>query len=94
MTTDGNLVDRRRAQLTLLREAEKAYETKTGERLAHWQRRMMARYTRNLALINRELTAGLFDITVAARAIVDDNYAWEVWEAGGNATRRSASPAT
>jgi len=40
----------------------------------------MARYTRNLALTNGDLAAGLFDLTVAARAVVDDNYAWEVWQ--------------
>jgi hypothetical protein len=34
-------------------------------------------------LIERNLTAGIFDLTVAARALADDNYAWEVWEAAG-----------
>jgi hypothetical protein len=27
-----------------------------------------------------DLTAGLYDLTVAARSLVDDNYAWEVWQ--------------
>ncbi len=76
---DDAAVDRRRVQLALLKEAERAYEKSTGEKLSHWQRLMLARYTRNLALIDRQLTAGLFDLTVAARSIVDDNYAWEVW---------------
>jgi len=80
---DADLIDRRRAQLALLREAEQAYQEATGERVEHWQRRLMARYTRNLALVNGGLAADLFDITVAARSIVDDNYAWEVWERGG-----------
>lgn len=78
-----NLIDRRHAQFAVFREAEKTYEANTGERVAHWQRRLLARYTRNLALANRELAAGLFDIVVAARSMVDDNYAWEVWEAAG-----------
>jgi hypothetical protein len=77
------LADRRRSQLALLLDAEKAYEKATGERLAHWQRRLLARYTRNLALSSGGLAAGLFDITVAARSIVDDNYGWDVWETGG-----------
>jgi hypothetical protein len=63
--------------------AEKEYETNTGERMAHWQRRLLARYARNLALAGNELSAGLFDLTVAARGVADDNYAWEVWEAAG-----------
>ncbi len=80
---DEKLADRRRAQLALLYDAEKAYEKATGERLAHWQRRLLARYTRNLALSSGGLAASLFDITVAARSIVDDNYGWDVWETAG-----------
>jgi hypothetical protein len=80
---DGALIDRRHAQLAVFREAEKAYEANAGERMAHWQRRLLARYTRNLALAGNELTARLFDLTVAARGVADDNYAWEVWEAAG-----------
>jgi len=76
---DMDGVDRRRVQYALFKEAERDYEKNTGETLNHWQRRMMARYTRNLAMVSRDLVAGLFDLTVAARAIVDDNYAWEVW---------------
>ncbi len=74
------LIDRPRVQLALLREAEKSYGAKTGEKIAHWQRRLLARYTRNLANISRDLISGLYDLTLAARAIVDDNFAWEVWE--------------
>ncbi len=51
--------------------------------MAHWQRRLLARYTRNLALAGDALAAGIFDLTVAARGVADDNYAWEVWEAAG-----------
>jgi len=59
----------------------------------HWQRRAIAKYTRNLAVINRDLTARLFDIVVAARSIVDDNYAWEVWETAGRyAPQKEVSP--
>ena len=78
---ENETVDRRRVQLTIFREAEKTYEANTGERVAHWQRRLLARYTRNLAVVSRELAARIFDITVAARSVVDDNFAWEVWEA-------------
>ena len=78
---EHDTVDRRRVQLALFREAEKTYEANAGERVAHWQRRLLARYTRNLAVVSRELAARIFDITVAARSVVDDNYAWEVWEA-------------
>jgi len=78
--SDSNRIDRLHAQLGLFREAEKEYEIHTGERIAHWQRRLLARYTRNLALGENNLSAGIFDLTVAARALADDNYAWDVWE--------------
>ncbi len=81
LLTDMALIDRRHAQLAVFREAEKEYEVSTGERIAHWQRRLLARYTRNLALAGQQLSAGIFDLTVAARGVADDNYAWDVWEA-------------
>ncbi|MBX5496117.1 MAG: hypothetical protein IRZ15_12350 [Bryobacteraceae bacterium] len=77
---EESLVDRRKVQLSLLREAEASYHQNTGEKVQHWQRRLIARYTRNLALIGHGLVAGLFDLIVAARSIVDDNYGWEVWD--------------
>ncbi|MEO7141884.1 MAG: hypothetical protein ABI165_00100 [Bryobacteraceae bacterium] len=77
--TNEDLIERPRAQLDLLRDAEREYGKNTGEKLAHWQRRMIARYTRNLANIGGDLMAGVFDLTVAARSVVDDNYGWEVW---------------
>jgi hypothetical protein len=83
LMTDNSLIDRRHSQLAVFREAEKEYEANTGERIAHWQRRLLARYARNLALAAHELAAGVFDLTVAARGIADDNYAWDVWEAAG-----------
>jgi hypothetical protein len=83
LMTDTSLIDRRHAQLAVFRDAEKEYEANTGERIAHWQRRLLARYSRNLALAGHELSAGVFDLTVAARGIADDNYAWDVWEAAG-----------
>jgi hypothetical protein len=73
-------LDRPRVQLDLLREAEAKYSTSTGDKIAHWQRRMMARYTRNLAQMNGDLMAGVYDVAVAARSIVDDNYGWETWQ--------------
>ncbi|HLK48199.1 MAG TPA: hypothetical protein VKT49_08695 [Bryobacteraceae bacterium] len=79
--SDSSQIDRRHAQLALFREAEKEYEIHTGEHIAHWQRRLLARYTRNLALAERNLSAGIFNLTVAARSLADDNYAWDVWEA-------------
>ena len=62
------LVDRLRSQAALYREAEQAYILNTGDRIHSWQRRLLARYSRNLARTHNDLTASLFDLT-ALRAI-------------------------
>ena len=74
------LIDRPKVQFDLLREAESQYTKNTGDKIEYWQRRMLARFTRNLASINGDILAGVFDLTVAARSVVDDNYAYEVWQ--------------
>lgn len=76
----AELIERRIAQLAVFRAAEASYEQNTGDKLSHWQRRLLARYTRNLALTAGQLCAGLFDLTVAARSLADDNFGWEVWD--------------
>ena len=77
---DDKVLDRPRVQFDLMREAEGKYTLSTGEKLAHWQRRMIARFTRNLAHITGDLVASVYDLAVAARSVVDDNYGWEVWQ--------------
>ncbi len=78
----GAMIDRRHVQLAVFRESEKTYEKNTGERVAHWQRRLLGRFTRNLALASPRPHRPRYSIStnVAARSIIDDNYAWEVWE--------------
>ncbi len=89
----GHEVDRLKTNLELLKESGVNYAAQTGDRIQSWQRRMLARFTRNLALIDNMLVAGLFDLTTAARSVVDDNYAWEVWSlANAYAFQRDHSP--
>ena len=75
-----HFMDRQRLNFCLFAEAERRYEKNTREKLAHWQRRLFGRYSRNLALVSQGLVAGLYDLTVSARSAVDDNFAWELWE--------------
>ncbi|MBM3726361.1 MAG: hypothetical protein FJW40_13155 [Acidobacteria bacterium] len=81
LLSESALIDRPAAQWAVLREAETSFEKNTGGVIAPWQRRLIARYTRNLAHVHGYLAANLFEMTVAARGIADDNYGWEVWEA-------------
>ena len=73
-------LDRRRWQLALLREAEREYAINTGDEMRSWQRLAMAKFSRNLAMLDGHLLPGVYDLTLAARSIVDDNYAYEVWQ--------------
>ena len=92
LTVAGSpLVDRLRAQMALYRESEDSYFVNTGEKMHSWQRRLLARFSRNLARINHELTASLFDLTIAARSIVDENYAWDVWETASRYAHQQTS---
>lgn len=73
------LIHRGHTQFALFKDAESSYQQNTGDRIESWHRRYLARYSRNLASVSGYLSATLFELTVAARSIVDDNYAWEVW---------------
>jgi hypothetical protein len=73
-------LDRPRWQLALLKDAEKEYTINTGERIASWQRIALARFARNLAILDAHLVPSAYDLALSARAIVDDNYGYEVWE--------------
>lgn len=84
-------LDRQRFNFRLFAEAERRYENSTREKLAHWQRRLYSRYSRNLSLLGKNLVAGLFDQTLAARSVVDDNFAWELWDLGASHLHQRAS---
>lgn len=73
-------LDRRRWQLALLRGAEKEYSINTGDRMQPWQRLGLAKFSRNLAVIDGRLIPGVYDLALGARSLVDDNYSWEVWQ--------------
>jgi hypothetical protein len=72
--------DRPRWQLSLLKEAEREYEINTGDRIQSWQRRSLAKFTRNLAMTDGQLMPNLYDLALGARSVVDDNYGYEVWQ--------------
>ena len=73
-------IDRLRWQLALLRDAEKEYSVNTGDKVESWQRRSLAKFARNLAMLDAHLVPGVYDLTLGARSIVDDNYGYELWQ--------------
>ncbi len=75
----GDPLDRLRLQWALVAEASKALEAAAvDESIEPWQRRNLARYGRRLARHSGMLVADLYDLVVAARSCVSDNFAFEL----------------
>lgn len=92
----GEQPDRLKLHYQLLKEAEAVYARETGEKVHAWQRRLLARFTRNLALVNKRLTPSLFDLAAGARSTVDDDFAYWLWETANRygAQRETEYPPT
>ena len=58
-----------------------SYREQTGEATTAWQRRLFFDYARRCARVQGQLVPGLYEWTVAARGVGDDNLAWEVFDA-------------
>jgi hypothetical protein len=78
----GFKFDRPQWQLALLRDTEKEYTINTSDAVNTWQRRGLAKFARNLAMLDGHLAPNLYDLTLAARSLLDDNFAYETWQMG------------
>ena len=58
-----------------------SYLEQTGEEAGPWQRRLFTDYAQRCARVQGMLVPGLYEWTVAARGVGDDNLAWEVFDA-------------
>ena len=72
-------LDRLKTQQALLETAEVAYWQAGEGRLDPWQYHQIAKFARNLAHSCGELAADIVDLMLAARGVVDDNYAAHLW---------------
>lgn len=80
--------DRRAWMNGLWSEAEDNYRAIYGGELAPWQRRQSARYLARLMRAGALVAPSLFDLVAAARGVVDDNFAYEVWRLGTSYSRQ------
>lgn len=89
-------LDRLKVHYQLVKEAEAVYTRETGETVHAWQRRLLARFTRNLALVSHRLCPTLFDLAAGARSTVDDDFAYWLWESANRyeAQRETEYPPT
>jgi len=75
----GDPLDRLRLQWALVAEASRALQAAAvDESIEPWQRWNLARYGRRLARHSGMLVADLYDLVVAARSCVSDNFAFEL----------------
>ena len=66
----------------LLRDAAERYRKSRDEEVPRTAFRALRQFSRNLALLEGVLTPGFYELVVAARGVVDDDFAWEVFDLG------------
>jgi hypothetical protein len=75
-----NELDRLYAIGQLIEKATKGYVTNSKEEVTVSQLRVFNKFVRNYAFLSGYLTPDLYQILIAARGAVDDNFAYEVWD--------------
>jgi hypothetical protein len=75
-------VDRLVIQRRLIETAKAAYWKNNKEALSPSQIGILNKFARNYALVNGRLAPDFYELVIASRGAADDNFAYEVWEAG------------
>jgi len=87
----GRPVDRRLVHAHLLRCAADRYQARTGEAVRSWQMRVLRQFARNYALVEGRLLPSYYQLLIAARGAVDENFCYEAWELGDHFPWQRAS---
>ncbi len=66
----------------LLQEALSQYQEKHREEVAPRYLKILTQFVRNYALLEGRLAPDFYQLLVAARGAVNDDFAWELWERG------------
>ncbi|MDD2851059.1 MAG: hypothetical protein PHY09_04060 [Desulfuromonadaceae bacterium] len=74
--SEGTFPDRQRIMYRLFFETCRHYRQETGEPVHIWQKRAFFRFARNYAVQGGMLLPDLFQLLVAARGCIDDNFAY------------------
>ncbi|MFT4551722.1 MAG: hypothetical protein ACI9S8_000340 [Chlamydiales bacterium] len=72
--------DRQKLLYSLYSESGRLFEKNTGNKFLNYHLRNTMKFVRNYALIKERLMPDLFQTLSAAKACVEHNYAYEVWE--------------
>jgi hypothetical protein len=85
-------LDRLKIQMELIRAATERYERTTRETPSPAQIRILNRFARNYAFLTGNLVPSFYQLIVAARGAVDDNFAYELWDEGSHYPWQSEEP--
>lgn len=85
-------IDRLEVQSRMIRLAGERHWQHARERLSAQQLRVLNRFARNYALLTGRLVPNLYQLLVAARGAVDDNFAYELWDVGSDYPWQSEQP--
>jgi len=72
-------LDRLNEEVRLCQRARAAHQKESGEEVPAAALQVLFRFARNYALVEGRLAPDLYQLLVAARGAVDDNFAYEVW---------------
>ena len=78
----GEELDRQTMLEALMRSSAHFYHENTGDQIASWQFKTLYQYVRNYAQLQGRLLPSVYELTMGARGVADDNYAYEVWDLG------------
>ncbi|MFI5400714.1 MAG: hypothetical protein ACHQZQ_06660 [SAR324 cluster bacterium] len=76
--------DREALSEALVADAAQRHADAFAETLTPSQRRMMGVFAKKYALVEGMLVPDLFQLVVAARGVVDDEFGFELWESGSD----------
>jgi hypothetical protein len=75
-------LDRLQQHESLLQEAARQHLKNSQEKISRQQFSVLRRFARNYAIVQGHLAPDFYQLVVAARGAVDDNYSYEVWDLG------------
>jgi hypothetical protein len=76
----------------LLRASRDRMDREDGERLAARDLAVALAFARNQALARGALAPDLFELTIAARGVASDDFAWHVWDMGVSYPHQTDTP--
>ncbi|MFC1864082.1 hypothetical protein ACFL1Z_09055 [Thermodesulfobacteriota bacterium] len=76
--------DRLKTNSRLIKIARENLWKNSKEKLSRSQVRILHRFARNYALLSGQIAPNFYQLIVASRGVADDNFAYEVWDKGGD----------